>query len=192
MGQGAEYVKGEDVQWHLQRLEMEIEALQGEIRLHNQTKDAWETILRETGSELQSVCLVLAHSETALLDKTIEAVQEQIRRHLESKGAWDTILRNTFTESRVYQGATYVRGWDGQWHQQPVQACESNEKPESNEVDWPRYQKDDRSWASDAVSKANSVRLALLDACERTFRPPQKDVNIPAHHKDQFQSLGLR
>ncbi|HEY1257513.1 MAG TPA: hypothetical protein VGF01_22305 [Terracidiphilus sp.] len=183
---GTDYVKGEDVRWHLQRLDIEIEALQEEIRIHNQTKSAWETIVRDTGSELRAVCLELACSETALLDKTIEAVQENIRRHQETRGAWDTILRNAVSESRHYQGSTYVKGWDGQWHLQQSQVSESNEE------DWRTRVEDDRSWTSDAVSKVNSVRQALLDACERTFRAPQKQENIPAHGKEQFQSLGLR
>jgi hypothetical protein len=177
--QGVTYMKGEDVQWHLQRLDMEIEALQGEIHLHNETKDAWDTILRDTGSELQAAYLDLANTETARLNREIEAVQERIRCHLETRGAWDTILRNVASESRIYQGATYRRGWDGQWHLQQAQASESNEV-------------DDQRWADNAVSKVNSVRQALLNACERTLRIPQKSINIPMHGKEQFQTLGLR
>ncbi len=177
--QGVTYVKGEDVQWHMQRLDMEIEALQGEIRLHNVTKDAWETIVHDTGSELQAAYLDLANSETARLNREIEAVQERIRRHLETRGAWNTILCNTASESRIYQGATYIRGWDGQWYLQRAQVSKSNEE-------------DGRRWNDNAFSKVNSACQTLLNACERTLRIPQKSINFPTHGKEQLQSLGLR
>ena len=84
--QSVTYVKGEDVQWHMQRLDMEIEALQGEIRLHNETKDAWEMIVHDTGSESQAAYLEVVNSETARLNREIEAVQDKIRRHLGYQG----------------------------------------------------------------------------------------------------------
>lgn len=176
--QGVTYMKGEDVQWHLQRLDMEIEALQGEIRLHNETKAAWETIVCDTGSESQAAYLDLANSETGRLNREIEAVQEKIRRHLETRGAWDTILRNAASESRIYRGATYMRGWDGQWHLQQAHASELIDN-------------NDLKWTDNAISKVNSVRQALLNACERTLRTPQKTMSLTARGKEQFQSLGL-
>jgi hypothetical protein len=157
---------------------MEIEVLQARIRLHNETKDAWDTILRNAGSESQAACLDLGNSEMARLDGEIEAVQHEIRRSLDTRNAWDTIMRNAVSESRIFQGAMYMKGWDGQWHLQRTQASESNEES-------------DRRRTINAVSKVNSVR-ALLNACERTLRGPQKGINPLTHVKEQFQSLGLR
>ena len=176
--QGATYMKGEDGQWHLQRLDMEIEELQGRIRLHNETKDAWDTIVRNATSESQAACLELANSEIARLNGEIEAGQEEIHRRRESRNAWDTIMRNATSESRIYHGALYNKGWDGQWHLQQTQASES--KGES-----------DQRWTGDAVSKGDSVWQALLNTCEKTLLGPQKHVNLPAQGKEQFQSLGL-
>jgi hypothetical protein len=173
------YEKGEDGEWHLQRLDSEIEALQGNIRLHDETKDAWATIVSNTVGESQADCLDLANSETARLNERIETVQQEIRRRLETRNAWDTIMRNSVNESRFYQGAMYMRGWDGQWHQQQTQASESND-----EVDGIR--------TVNVVTKVNSVRDALLNACEKTFRGPQKHVVPLTHGKREFQSLGLR
>jgi hypothetical protein len=213
---------------------MEIEVLQKEILHHNGTKDAWDTILRNAGSESQAACLDLAHSETERLNAKIEAVQEEIQHrigtrdawdmivrnagsesricqgatyvrgkdsqwhlqrlnveiellqkeilhHNETKDAWDTIVRNAGSESRIYQGATYVRGVDGQWHLQQTPASEFNEEEEG-----------DPRWTSNAASKVNSVRQSLLNVCERTLRPPQKGIIFPRRSKEQFQSLGLR
>jgi hypothetical protein len=180
------YVKGEDGQWHLQRLDREMDALKGRISLHNETKDAWDTIIRNAAGESQPSYLDLAINETARLNKEIETVHEKIRRHQETRNAWDTIMRNAMVESRVFQGATYLKGWDGQWHLQRTQEREANVE------DFLRVVEDDRRWSGNAVSKVNSVRLALLDACEKTFRTSPKEVNITAHGKEQFQSLGLR
>lgn len=160
------------------RLNTEIEVLEGGIRLHNKTKDAWETIVRNAGSESHAVYLDLANSETERLNGKIEAVQEEIRRHIETRDAWDTIMRNAGSELRIYRGATYLRGEDGQWHLQRTQASESNEEG-------------DRRWTSNAVSKVNSVWQLLLDTCERTLRAPQKRIDLSERGKEQFQSLGL-
>jgi len=176
--QGITYVKGEDGQWHQQRLDKEIEALQGRIRLHNETKDAWDKIVRNAGSESQAACLDLANSEMAGLNGEIEAVQEEIRRRLDTRSAWDTIMRNAVGESHIFQGAMYMKGWDGQWHLQQTQASESNEESNLRRT-------------INAVSKVDSVRQALLNAYERTVRGPQKRTNL-THGKEQFQSLGLR
>ncbi|MGD0831075.1 MAG: hypothetical protein ABR907_09045 [Terracidiphilus sp.] len=175
---GIMYTRGEDVQWHLQKLDTEIEALQGEIRLHNEIKSAWDTIMRDTGSQTLAANLELANSETARLNKEIEAVQVKIRHHLETRGAWDTIMRNAVSESHVYQGATYVKGLDGQWHLQETPAAVEFREPE------------DRKRTDTAASKVTSVRQALINACE-TLRSPQKHINIPVQPKEQFQSLGL-
>jgi hypothetical protein len=177
--QNVTYVKGEEVQWHLQRLDKEIESLQEEIRFHEETKEAWKTILCDTKSEMLSVCPELANSETARLDREIEAVQAKIQRHLETRSAWDTILRNAASESRVYQGATYMRGLDGQWHRQQAEPVES-------------YIKDDNGWTASAVSRNESVWQALLNACDKTLLGPRKESSLPAHGKEQFQSLGLQ
>lgn len=175
---GIMYTRGEDVQWHVQRLDAEIEALQGEIRLHNEIKSAWETIMCDTGSETQAANLDLANSETARINKEIEAVQLKIRHHLETRGAWDTILRNAVSETHVYQGATYLKGADGQWHLQQAPAVQPIEQEERKRTDT-------------AVSKVTSVRQAILNVCEKTLRPPQKHINLTAQPKEQFQSLGL-
>jgi hypothetical protein len=135
--------------------------------------------VRDTGSESQAANQDIANSETARLNKEIEAVQAKIRRHLETRGAWDTILRNAVGESHIYHGATYMKGCDGQWHLQQSQASVSNAE-------------DDRRWTDSAVSKVNSVRQALLNACEKTLGNPQKHINLPVQAKEQFQSLGLR
>jgi hypothetical protein len=177
--QSVTYVKGEEVQWHLQRLDGEIEALQEEVRLHDETKEAWKTILRDTGSETQAICVELANSETARLDGEIETVQDKIRRHLETRSAWDTIVRNAGCESRIYQGAMYVRGWDGQWHRRQAESIEA-------------HQEGHRSDTRDVFLTVNSVRQALLNVCERTLRIQRNRIALPVRSKEQFQSLGLR
>jgi hypothetical protein len=179
--QGATYVRSKDSQWHLQRLNVEIELLQKEILHHNETKDAWDTIVRNARGETSAASLELAHSETEQLNGEIKAVQEEIRLHIETRDAWDTIMRNAGSESRIYQGATYVRGVDGQWHLQQTPASDLNEEEEG-----------DLRWTSNAASKVNSVRQSLLNVCERTLRPPQKGIIFPRRSKEQFQSLGLR
>ncbi len=177
--QGVTYVKGEDGQWHQQRLDMEIEALQARIHLHNQTKDAWDRVVQNAASVSQADCLELANSETARLNAEIDVVQQEISRRLETRNAWDTLMRNAVTESRIFQGARYVRGWDGQWHLQQTQASELNEDR-------------DPRWANNSVSKPGSVRQALMHAVEKTFGSPQKNMNHLTHGKEEFQSLGLR
>jgi hypothetical protein len=173
------YEKGEDGQWHLHRLDMEIEALKENIHLHDETKDAWGTIVCNTVGESKAACLDLANSETARLDGEIDAVQQEISRRLETRNAWDTIMRNAVSESRIFQGAMYMRGWDGKWHLQPAQAGESNDEG-------------DRMRTINVHSKVNSVGQALLNACDRTLRGPQKRRSIPSNGKAQLQSLGLR
>jgi len=177
--QGIPYVKGEDGQWHQQKLDMEIEVLQARIRRHNQTKEAWDAILCNAGRESKAAYLEVANPEIARLDGEIDAVQEEIRRRLDTRNAWDTIMRNAVGESRIYQGSKYLKGWDGQWHLVQAQAAESNEPS-------------DRRGSSNAVSKVHSVGQALLSACDRTFRVPPKRVTPLTHGKEQFQSLGLR
>lgn len=190
--EGVKYVKDEDVQWHLQRLEMEIDDLQARIRLRDEIKAAWEIILRNASSESHSSYLDLANAETGRLNKEIEAVQLEIRRRDETRSAWDTILRNAVNEAHVYKGATYLKGWDGQWHIQ--QAQDNGEQvpaialqTQASEA----VENDDRKWASNAVSKVQSVRNALLDACERTLLSSPKRTSIPGPGKEQLQSLGL-
>ncbi|MGO9775289.1 MAG: hypothetical protein ACLQGT_05945 [Terracidiphilus sp.] len=176
--QDVTYVSGEDGKWHLQRLDMEIEALQGEIRLHSETKDAWNTVVCRAGSELNVDFLEMVHSESELLNKKIEAVQDKIRRYLETKDAWVTILRNAGSQTRIYMGASYIRGVDGLWHLQRSQASESNKEFDS-------------SWTDQAISKASSVRNRLVDACEKTFLKPQNHIPLAARGNEQFQTLGL-
>jgi hypothetical protein len=167
-----------------ERLNVDIELLQGRIRLHSETKDAWDTIVRNARSELQATCLDLANSETERLNVEVEAVQEEIRRHIETRDAWDTIMRNAGSGSRIYQGATYVRGEDGQWHLQRTQAIESHEEQTETEGD--------RRPASNPVSKVNSVRQVILNACERTLRAPRRRADLPKRSKKkQLQSLEL-
>ena len=172
-----------------ERLNMEIESLQGGIRRHNETKDAWDTIVRNAGSESHAACLDFANSERERLNGEIEAVQERIRRHIETRDAWDTIMRNAGSESRIYHGATYVRGEDRQWYLQRTRASESNEELKTE---------GDRRRRSNAASEVNSVWQLIQDACERTFRAcertfrdSQKRVNLPGSGQEQFQSLGL-
>ncbi|MGD0940259.1 MAG: hypothetical protein ABR905_11155 [Terracidiphilus sp.] len=177
--QGVTYVKGEDGQWHQQRLDMEVEGLQRRIHVYDETKDAWNKIVRNAEGDSKADCLDVANAETARLNKEIEAVQEEIRRCLETRNAWDTIMRNSVSESRIYQGAMYMRGWDGQWHLQQT------EGPVLDAEGYPRE-------AGDPVSKVNSVLQGLLDACEKTFRGPQKHADLQTNGAAQFQSLGLR
>lgn len=179
--QDTTYVRSEDGQWHLQRLNGEIEVLQGEICLHNQTKDAWNAIIRNARSESHATCLDFAKFEAARLNGRIEAVQEKIRRRIETRDAWDTIMRNAGSELRTYRGAAYERGEDGQWHLLLTQASESNGKGQEK--------RGDRRRTAHTASK--SVLQKLLDACESTFPAPQKDINLPTRGKEQFQSLGL-
>jgi hypothetical protein len=176
---GVTYMKSEDAQWHLRRLDLEIDALQREIHLHNDSKDAWETVLNCTGSELETDFLDLMNTETEQLNSKIEAVQDKIRRHQETRNAWDTILRNSGCEFHFYQGAMYLKGEDGQWHIQL-------ERPSSP------GKEDGFGWTNNSASKMNSVWQALLDACEKTFLGSPRRVDLPAHGKEQFQSLGLR
>jgi hypothetical protein len=166
-----------------ERLNMEIELLQGGIRRHNETKNAWDTIVRNAGIESHAACRDLANSETERLKGEIEAVQEEIRRHIETRDAWDTIMRNAGSESRIYRGATYVRGEDRQWYLQRIQASESNEEELETQGD--------RRRRKNAASEVNSVWQLIQDACERTFRDSPKRVNLPGSGKEQFQSLGL-
>ena len=184
--EGVTYVKGEDVQWHLQRLEMEIDALQERIRLRDEIKAAWEIILRNAASESHDAYLEVANSETGRLNKEIEAVQQEICRRDETRRAWETIQRNACNESRLYMGATYVKGWDGQWHLQQLQA--NAQQDSAGEA----LEEDDRRWSSNAVSKVHSMSQALLDACERTLLNSPKHGHFPGQGKEQLQSLGLR
>lgn len=175
ISQGITYLKGEDGQWHQQRLDTEIEVLRGRIRLCNETKDAWETVVHHAVSESLTECMDLAKAETARLNGEIEAAQQEINRRQETKNAWDTIMRNAVSERRIFQGAMYMKGWDGQWHLQPAQAIESDEEDGLR-----------------AVTKVNSVRQAFLGACARTFSGPRKRIVPVTHGKQGFQSLGLR
>jgi hypothetical protein len=172
------YVSGENAQWHLERLEMEIDALQQEIHLHDETREAWNTVVRGAGSKPDAAFLESVHSELKLLNGKIAAVQEKIRRHIETKDAWVTIMRNAGSPTHIYQGATYVRGLDGQWHLQQVDAAPAPEKDESN-------------LAEETASKVYSMRDRLMDACEKTFFKPQKQIPLVAQN-EQFQSLGLQ
>jgi hypothetical protein len=177
------FVSGKDGQWHQQLLNREIEVLQGEILRHNETKAALATILHNAGGESFADCMEIANSETERLNGEIEMVQEAIRRHIETRDAWDTIMRNAEGELRVYHGATYVRGEDRQWHLQSVQASQSHEE-ELETVG-------DRRMEIHAVSKVSSMRQALVNACEKTFRGPQIRIDVLTQGKQQFQSLGL-
>jgi hypothetical protein len=173
------YSKGEDVQWHLQRLDGEIEALQGEVRLRNETKDAWDAILRNAGSKSQAAYMDFANSEAKRINGEIEAVQDMIRRHTETRAAWDTIRRNAVGETHIYQGATYAKGWDGQWHLQKTLAGESIVKDGINRTDT-------------ADPKVNAAPQTLLNVPERTIRSSPKRISIPMRGKQPlFQSLGL-
>lgn len=180
--QSVTFVKGEDGPWHQQQLDKEIETLQERIRLHNQAKDAWDKIVRNSAGESHPACQEVANSETAQLNREIEALQQEISRRLETRSAWDTIMRNAVSESRIYQGAMYVRGWDGKWHLQrtsaPEQAAELNKET-------------GRRDEGNTPSKVNSVLHAIVDVCERSLRDPQKQISPLAHGREQFQSLGL-
>ncbi len=180
---GASYVSGKDGQWHLQRLNSEIEILQGEIRRYNESQAAWETILHNAASESRSIYLDVANSETEQLNGKIEALQVKIGCHIETRDAWDTILRNAGNESRIFHGATYVRGEDYQWHLEQTPASESNKEELATESD--------RRQENNAVPESNTVWQSLQDACEKTFREPQKRVKHSGNGKEQFLSLGL-
>jgi len=178
------YVKGEDGPWHQQRLDMEIEALQATIRVYNETKDAWDKIVRSAVSEAKAACMELAGSETARLNGEIESVQKEISRRVETRNAWDTIMRNAVSESRIFKGARYLRGADGQWHLQPVEASEAKDGSKNEESDL--------TATDDASSTVNSsVGQAILNVCERTLRTPRARRSLQTHGKAQFQGLGL-
>jgi hypothetical protein len=178
VNQSVTYVKGEDGRWHLQRLEKEIEALQVRIRLRNEIKAAWDTVGHNTVGKRDAAFLDLASSETTRLNEEIEAVQQEISRRIETRDAWATIIRNSIIETHVYKGATYMKGWDGQWHMQQITPAFSKLEEE-------------RRWTENTVSKVHSVGQALLDACEKTLLNPPKHVNHSIHGKEPLQSLGL-
>jgi chaperonin cofactor prefoldin len=182
--QGTSYEMGEDGQWHVQRLNMEIAVLQEDIRNHNATKDAWDTVVRNAGGESQAAGVDFANSAKEQLDKKIEALQEKISRRTETRDAWDTIIRNAKSESRTYLGSTYVMGEDRLWHLQRTPARESNEEAPETEG----Y----RSRTTHAVPKVNSIWNSLLDACDRALTNPQKGIVATGPGKEQFLSLGLR
>ncbi len=173
------YEKGEDGHWHLHQLDLEIEALQSNIHLHDETKDAWGTIVLNTVGESKPGCLDLASSETSRLNGEIDAVQQEIRRRMETRNAWETIMLNAVSESRIFQGAMYARGSDGQWHLQSTQSDESKDDVEQGQT-------------IDALSKPYSMRHAILNVCERTFRGQQKRGTPLTQSKQEFQGLGLR
>jgi hypothetical protein len=180
--QGASYVSGKDGQWHLQRLNSEIELLQGEIRRYDETKAAWERILRNAGNDSGTIYMDIANSEAVQLNAEIDALQGKIGCHIETRNAWETILRNAGSESQIYHGAKYVRGEDRQWHLEQTHAVESNVELDTEE---------DQMQKSNAVTESNTVWQSLQDACEKTFLEPQKRVKHSGNGKQPFQSLGL-
>jgi hypothetical protein len=101
-----------------ERLDKEIEVQQEKIRLHNQTKEAWDTIVRNAAGESKAAYLEIAASESARANNDIEAVQQEIRNHTETKDAWAAVMRSSGNEKRIHQAIPYVKGEDGPWHQQ--------------------------------------------------------------------------
>lgn len=180
---GTTFVRGEDGQWDRQQLSTEIEVLQVEVRLYNETKDAWDTILRNSGSVSNAACLDIASSERERLIGQIEAAQEKISSRIETKSAWDTMPRYAENETRVYQGATYVMGEDRQWHLQ-----QTEDTPSSEEVLEPvgGLQR-----TIDADAAVDSVWQSFRGACERILGRTQKDIDLPVPDRGQFLSLGL-
>ena len=78
-----------------QRLNTEVEALQGEISFHIETRDAWERILCDPGFKTHAVCLDLAAAEKVRLNEEIETVGEKIRRHIETIEGWNVVKQRT-------------------------------------------------------------------------------------------------
>lgn len=180
---GTTYVRGEDGQWDRQQLSTEIEVLQVEVRLYNETKDAWDTILRNSGSESNAACLDIATSERERLIAQIEALQEKMSSRIETRNAWETTPRYAENETRVYQGATYVMGEDRQWHRQ-----QTEDTPSSEEVLEPVGALER---TIDADAAVDSVWQSFRGACERVLGRTQKDIDLPAPDRGQFLSLGL-
>jgi len=98
------------------RLTSEIEVLQGEIRLHGETKEAWNTIVRNAEDESDTAYLDLADSAKLRLERKIEAAQQKIRLHLETMDAWDWIEHHAGSESHIHEATAYEKGEDGRWH----------------------------------------------------------------------------
>lgn len=185
---GTTYVKGADGQWDRQQLNTELEVLQVEVRLHNETKDAWETILRNSSSESNAACLALAASERERLTGQIESLQEKISCRMETQSALDTVPRYAENETRVYQGATYVMGADRKWHLQQTEATQA-------EVTEPRNENLDvvAGWrqTTEADAAVNSVWQSFRGAYDRILGRTESDVDLPVPDKGQFLSLGL-
>ncbi|MGH9560822.1 MAG: hypothetical protein ACRD3S_05140 [Terracidiphilus sp.] len=180
---GTTYVRGEDGQWDRQQLSTELDVLQVEVRLYNETKDAWDTILRNSRSESNAACLDIATSERERLIGQIEALQEKISCRMETKNAWDTTPRYAENETRVYQGATYVMGADRQWHLQQTEATESHHEELEAVGGWKQ--------TTEADAAVDSVWQSFRGVYERVLGRTQKDIDLPAPDRGQFLSLGL-
>ena len=185
---GTTYVKGEDGQWDRQQLNTELEVLQVEVRLYNETKDAWDTILRNSAGESYAACVDIATKEKERLIAQVEAAQEKISSRLETRNAWDPMPRYAENETRVYQGATYVMGADRQWHLQQTEAQQTEAiAPHDEELEtvsgWMRTTETDAA--------VDSVWQSFRGACERILGRTPKDIDLPAPDRGQFLSLGL-
>jgi len=182
--QATTYERGKDGHWHVQRLNLEIEVLQEEIGLYIECKNAWDTLVRNAGNELQATYLGYANAGKEQLDGKIEAAQEKISRRIEIREAWETILRIADSELRIYQGAAYVMGVDRQWHLQRAEAGASNAKGAEP--------KGDDEQKIDAVSKRHSMWQLFLGTHKRTLHEPERNIDLSVQGKEQFLSLGLR
>lgn len=185
---GTTYVKGENGEWDRQQLSTELEVLQVEVRLYNETKDAWDTILRNSAGEAYAACVDIASSEKERLIEQIAAMQEKISCRMETRSAWDTTPRYAENETRVYQGATYVMGADRQWHLQRT------ETTQTEATVLPQEELDAvGGWRQTAEANAavDSVWQTFRGACEKVLGRTQKDIDLPAPDRGQFLSLGL-
>lgn len=182
---GTTYVRGEDGQWDRQQLNTEIEVLQVEIRLYNESKDAWDTILRNSRSELSAALLAVAISERERLIGQIEAAQEKISSRIETRNSWDMPSRTAANETRVYQGVTYVMGEDRQWHRQRTEDVPSVEE------EWVPAGILQLSTDANADEAADSLWHSFRGACKRILGRTQNDIDLPAPDRGPFLSLGL-
>lgn len=185
------YQRGQDAQWHVQRLNAEIDELQEEIRLNDECKDAWDLLVSSATGGLKATYLEFAKAGKEQLDQKIEEAGEKISRRIETREAWDTIQRVASSESRVYMGALYMMGTDRKWHLQQA-AAGFNSTPQTSA---------DQERAA-ATSKFHSMLQSLLERKKNSAEPevsqesrPEPDIepsiNLPVQTNQQFLSLGL-
>jgi hypothetical protein len=194
---GGTSAKSEDGSWDRQQPSVKTEALQEEVCLYSKIRDAWDTILRNSRNELGAALLDIAVSERERLIGKIEAAQEKTSCPVETRSVWDSMPRYAESETRVYQGATYVMGEDRQWHRQRTEATPwiaeaapaITEATPSVAEEWVPVGALQLSIDADAAS--DSVWQSLRGACERILGRTQKDIDLPAPDRGQFLSLGL-